>query len=118
MNSEKNFKAFGDSLINFLYSVAKSKATGVWSGEKVSNSVLSQALTASEVENPGGLDKHEKGDYVEDYIAKAWIEKVITTEEAVEVLVKSLKTHDLETEERKAMVEAFQKLLDYIKRKR
>ncbi len=118
MNSEKKFKAFGDSLLNFLYSLAKSRASGTWTGEKVSNSVLSQALIASKVDQPGGLDKHEKGDFVEAYIAQAWIEKVITTDEAVDVLVKSLKRHDLEREEKKAVVEAFKDLLNCIEKKR
>jgi hypothetical protein len=117
MNLEQNFKGFGDALINFLYSLAKSKATGVWAGEKVSNHVLSQALIFSEVSNPGGMDKHQKGDYVENFIAQAWINQVVTIEEAVDVLVKALKKYDLEEDEQKAMTEAFRSLLDYIQEK-
>jgi len=118
MNSDRNLKGFGDSLINFLYSLAKSRATRTWAGEKVSNYVLSQALIESDLDQPGGLDKHEKGDYVEDYIAKAWIDKVITTEEAAEILMKSLERHDLEEKEQKAMMEAFKSLLNHIHKKR
>lgn len=116
MNSENRFKGFGDALINFLYSLAKSRTTSVWTGEKVSNYVLSQALIISDVDQPGGLDKHEKGDYVEGYIAKAWIDGVLTTEKAVTVLIDVLKGHDLEEEEQEAMVEAFKKLLNYIQK--
>jgi hypothetical protein len=117
MNLEQNFKGFGDALINFLYSLAKSKATGAWTGEKVSNYALSQALIFSKVSNPGGMDKHQKGDYVESFIAQAWIDQVVTLEEAADVLVEVLRHHDLEEDEEKAMAEAFRNLLDYIREK-
>lgn len=117
MNLDNNFKGFGDALVNFLYSLAKSRATGVWTGEKVSNYVLSQALIISHVEQPGGLDKHEKGDYVEGYIAEAWIDGIVTTEEAADILVETLERYDLEEKEQEAMVEAFQTLLNYIRKK-
>ncbi len=116
MNSEENFKGFGDALVNFLYSLAKSRVTGVWTGEKVSNYILSQALIASELDIPGGLDKHEKGDYVEGYIAKAWIEGIVTTEMAAAVLIASLTKYDLEDKEREAVVEAFKTLLNHIQK--
>jgi hypothetical protein len=117
LNLKRNFKGFGDSLINFLYSLAKSRTTDMWTGEKVSNSALSQALLTSDLEKPGGLDRHEKGDYVEGYIAEAWISGVITTDEATKVLMKSLKKYDLEDEEEEAVVEAFRNLLNYIRGK-
>ena len=117
MSSENDFKGFGDALINFLYSLAKSKVLQVWIGDKVSNYVLSQALIMSQVNQPGGLDKHEKGDYVEGYIAKAWIDGLLTTDEAVTILVRNLKKYDLEEREQEAMVEAFRELLDYIQKK-
>lgn len=117
MNSDESLKGFGDSLVNFLYSLAKSKATGTWLGAKVSNYVLSEALIKSDLDQPGGLDKHEKGDYVEEYIAKSWIEGILTTEDAVSILTKSLKTYDSEEEEREATVEAFRTLLNYIHQK-
>lgn len=117
MNLEQNFKGFGDALINFLYSLAKSKATGVWTGEKVPNYALSQALIFSKVSSPGGMDKHQKGDYVESFIAQAWIDQAVTLEEAVDVLVHVLKTCDLEEDEQKAMTDAFRSLLDYIQEK-
>ncbi len=117
MNSENNFKGFGDSLINFLYSLAKSRVTGSWTGKKVSNYVLSQALIMSDVQSPGGMNRHEKGDYVEGFIAQAWIEGVITTEEASRILMASLEKYDLEEHEKEAMVEGFCSLLDYIQKK-
>ncbi|MBU6997201.1 MAG: hypothetical protein HXS41_03505 [Theionarchaea archaeon] len=114
MNLEQDFKGFGDALINFLYSLAKSRATGTWTGEKVSNYVLSQALIASDIDSPGGLDKHEKGDFVESFIAHAWIDHVVTLEEAADVLVGVLKLYNLEEDEQKAMVDAFRRLLDHV----
>ena len=113
MSSVRNFKGFGDALINFLYSLAKSRVTSNWTGEKVSNYVLSEALIASDVKQPGGLDKHEKGDYVEGYIAEAWISGLITTEDAVRVLMDTLRACNLEEEE-KTMMKAFRDLLNYI----
>jgi hypothetical protein len=114
MNSKNNFKGFGDSLINFLYSLAKSKATHIWTGEKVSNYVLSQALIFSTLHQPGGLDKHEKGDFVEGYIAQAYIEGTITLDKATAILVSTLSTYDLEEQEEEAMIAAFTALLDVI----
>jgi hypothetical protein len=114
MNSKNNFKGFGDSLINFLYSLAKSKTINIWTGEKVSNYVLSQALIFSTLNQPGGLDKHEKGDFVEGYIARAWIEGIITLEEATSILVSTLSKYDLEEHEQEAMIEAFTSLLNAI----
>ncbi|MBU7017932.1 MAG: hypothetical protein HXS44_10515 [Theionarchaea archaeon] len=117
MSLENDYKGFGDALINFLYSLAKSRTMKIWVGDKVSNYVLSQALIMSRVDQPGGLDKHEKGDYVEGYIAKAWIDNIITTDEAVTILVEKLKKYDLEEREQEGMVEAFRELLDYIRKK-
>ena len=114
MNSRNNFKGFGDSLINFLYSLAKSKALQIWTGDKVSNFVLSQALIRSDLDQPGGLDKHEKGDFVEGYIAQAWIRGVITLDEASATLQSILQRYDLENDEQEAMVEAFKNLLNVI----
>ncbi|MBU7033473.1 MAG: hypothetical protein HXS53_13150 [Theionarchaea archaeon] len=114
MNSRNNFKGFGDSLINFLYSLAKSKALQIWTGDKVSNFVLSQALIRSDLDQPGGLDKHEKGDFVEGYIAQAWIKGVITLDEASVTLQSILERYDLENDEQEAMVEAFKNLLNMI----
>ncbi len=116
MNLGENLKGFGDALVNFLYSLAKSKATGTWMGVKVSNYVLSEALNKSDLDKPGGLDKHEKGDYVEEYIARSWIEGILATEDAVSILATSLKKYDSE-EEKEATVEAFRTLLNYINQK-
>ena len=121
MNSKNNFKGFGDSfkgfgdsLINFLYSLAKSKVIKTWTGKKVSNYVLSRALIRSDLDQPGGLDKHEKGDFVEGYIAEAWINRVISLDEASLTLESTLKRFDLEDNEQEAMVEAFKDLLNVI----
>ncbi|MFQ6087743.1 MAG: ribonuclease III family protein [Candidatus Methanofastidiosia archaeon] len=117
MSSERNLSSFGDVLLNFLYSLAKSEVSMRYEGERVKNHVLARALSNSKVEVPRRLDKHGKGDFVENFIAKAWIEKLISTKEAVEILKSSLSRCGLEREE-DAMVEGFSKLLDEIERRK
>jgi len=103
MRSEKS--SFGDVLINFIYSCAFSKTTKDWEGKRVSNSVLASALTLSKVQKPRRSSRQMLGNYVESFIAKAWVEGIVTTEECIDVLSYNLKEGE---------IGAFRNLIDYI----
>lgn len=110
---------FGDVFVNFIYSLAKSRALGAYDGMKVPNSCLAEALTLSEIESPRRSDRHKKGDFVEKTIARSWIDGKITEEECVEILCSVLIKGNLETrnKEKRAIVEAFKDLLNEIKKR-
>jgi len=109
MMSKRNLSSFGDVLVNFLFSFALSKACGVWEGKKVSNSILARSLTFSYVKKPSRSDRQMLGNFVESFIARAWVEGIVSTEECVEVLSSHLMQEDTESHAR-----AFGHLLDFI----
>jgi hypothetical protein len=86
--TDKNLSKFGDSLVNFLFSLALSEYLGKPSAERVPNSSLAIALDRANLLNyvPSRTDKHGKGDIAEAIIAYAWLEKKINTDEAVNIL--------------------------------
>ncbi len=115
ISEDSNLSAFGDAVVNFLYSVAKSRVQGRYTGKKVSNIALSDALAKSKIESPRRSDKKMRGDFVEALIGKGYIEKVFDIDEAVDILSEKLIGKDLNDpdEERKAIAEAFSYFLDY-----
>jgi hypothetical protein len=109
MKSKRNLSSFGDVLVNFLFSFALSKACGVWEGKKVSNSILAKSLTFSHIRKPSRSDRQMLGNFVESFIARAWVEGIVSTEDCVEVLSSHLLQEDTESHAR-----AFGRLLDFI----
>jgi hypothetical protein len=114
-----SLEKFGDSLVNFIYSLAKSEVMEEYDGVKVPNSCLAEALVSSNIDSPRRSDKHEKGDFVEKLVAQAWVERTITERECVEILKTVLVNYNLKErkEERKAIVEGFKELLNKIKKR-
>jgi hypothetical protein len=114
-----SLEKFGDSFINFIYSLAKSQVLEEYDGMKVPNSCLAEALVNSDFESPKRSDKHKKGDFVEKIVAKSWIDGKITEKECVEILKSAIMEYDLKerNEERKAIVEGFKDLLNEIKKR-
>jgi len=114
-----SLEKFGDSFINFVYSLAKSQVLGEYDGVKVPNSCLAEALTLSKIESPKRSDKHKKGDFVEKIVAKSWIDGKITEEECVDIIKSAIMKYDLKerNEERKAIIEGFKDLLNEIKKR-
>ena len=112
--ANSNLSAFGDAVVNFLYSLAKSKVEGRYTGNKVSNSALSEALIRSKIKSLRRSDKKMRGDFVEALIGKGYIEKVFNIDEAVEILAEKLKGKNLNDpdEEREAIAEAFSYFID------
>ena len=89
---DKGLAKFGDSLLNFVFSLALSEYLGRPTGERVPNASLAIALEASGLKHliPPRTDKHGKGDIAEAIFAYAWLEGAITIEEAVELIRENL----------------------------
>ncbi len=89
---DKGLAKLGDSLVNFVFSLALSKYLGKPTGDRVSNASLAIAL---DLAGMGGLipprtDKHGKGDIAEALLAYAWLKGVVTVDEAVEIVRRNL----------------------------
>ena len=115
ISEDSNLSAFGDAVVNFLYSVAKSRVQGRYTGKKVSNIALSEALAKSKIKSPRRSDKKMRGDFVEALIGKGYIEKVFNIDEAIDILSEKLRGKDLKDpdEERKAIADAFSYFIDH-----
>ncbi len=111
MQFEK-FSSLGDSLVNFIYSLAVSKVNETSVSKRAPNRVLSKALINAGLRKnvKKRVDKHYLADYAEGLIFYAWENKLITIDECVEILSKNLATD-------KDEVQAFSALLKYIERK-
>lgn len=109
MNSD--MASFGDSLLNFVYSLSLSRINGKFRGGRVRNKVLAEALCRCGLRDflSGKVDVHVKGDAVEALIAYAWISNKVSLDELVNVLSSNLRSNDFEDE-----VEAFSNLLRYV----
>jgi len=85
---DKNLSKFGDSLINFVFSLALSEYLEYPSAGRVSNASLTMALEIAGLRHliPPRTDKHKKGDIAEAIFAYAWLENKITIEEAAQIL--------------------------------
>jgi len=86
--TDKGLSKFGDSLVNFVFSLALSEYLDRPTGERVPNASLTIALELSDLRHvvPPRTDKHGKGDIAEAIFAYAWLEGKITVEEAVKIL--------------------------------
>ena len=90
--TDKNLAKFGDSLINFLYSVAKSEVTGEFCGEKVSDKALADALRETLLKNETRPRStvNDLGDAVEAFCAYLWIKQLTSLEEMVNILINAI----------------------------
>ena len=86
--TDKGLAKLGDSLVNFVFSLALSEYLDRPTGERVPNASLSIALELAGLRSvvPPRTDKHGKGDIAEAIFAYAWLEGKMTVEEAVEIL--------------------------------
>ncbi|WP_297550805.1 ribonuclease III family protein [Thermococcus sp.] len=90
--TDKGLAKFGDSLLNFVFSLALSEYLGKPTGERVPNSSLALAIEMAGLRKlaPPRSDKHARGDVAEAILAYAWLEGVITIEEAVQIIRENL----------------------------
>lgn len=96
---DENLAKFGDALVNLIYSLARSIAKRDPDGAKVSNKVLSDALSSAGLRKiaPSRSDRHELGDITESIIAYAWINDKIEIKEAAEIISKFLDKKDFQS---------------------
>lgn len=115
---DKGLSTLGDSLANFLYSLALSEFTGRPTGGRVPNAALAIAIERAGLRHliPPRTDKHGKGDIAEALLAYAWLEGVFTIEEATEILRKNFTEDVLHPfRNKEAIGKAFGELLKVIK---
>ena len=116
--TDKNLSKLGDSLANFLFSLALSEYMGKPSGGRVPNASLTVAMDRAKLQKyiPPRTDKHGKGDIAEAIIAYAWLENALSMAEAVEILKLNF-TDDVvhPTRKKEATGIAFGELLKVIK---
>lgn len=114
--ADKALSKFGDALVNFTYSLAKSIALKILTGEKVPDKTLGSALRATELRKQ--VPTHAKigtlGDVVEAFIAFMWLTERLSLQRIVEILVDNLKYRDLSDrkKERRAARDAYIALLE------
>ncbi|AHF80297.1 ribonuclease III family protein [Thermococcus paralvinellae] len=116
--TDKNLSKFGDSLVNFIFSLALSEYLGYPAADRVPNSSLALALDRANLSHliPPRTDKHRKGDIAEAIIAYAWLERKITIQEAAEIIKKNLTPDVVHFVRRKEIIGlAFGELLKVIK---
>ncbi len=104
-----NLSSIGDSLTNFIYSLALSNTLSKPVGKKLSNRVLARALKEAGLRKKAGTrhNYHTLGNFAEHIIFLAWAEGRITIEESVEILERELGNGS----EEEAEVRAFAELL-------
>jgi len=83
---------FGDSYVNFIYSLALSMKEGVPQGSRVQGMVLSQALREANLRGflPNRSDRHVQADAAEALIAFSWIKEIVSLEDSVDILLDNL----------------------------
>ncbi|GBE54893.1 MAG TPA: hypothetical protein ENH28_00440 [Euryarchaeota archaeon] len=103
-----NLSSIGDSLANFIYSLALSNTLSKPVGKKLSNRVLARALKEAGLRDRAGTrhNYHTLGNFAEHMIFYGWARDKITIEECVKILEARLGDGSEETE-----VNAFAELL-------
>jgi len=115
---DKGLATLGDSLANFIYSVALSKYTGKPTGGRVPNAAFAIALERAGLREiiPPRTDKHGKGDIAEALLAYAWLQGKISVEEAAGILSRNFTDDVLHRYRNKeALGKAFGELFKVIK---
>ena len=108
----------GDSLVNFLYSLAKSGVSHSTTGTKVSDLILANAYRSSSWTKSDDLQlKGKKGqlaDQVEALVLFFWIQRLISIDKFVATLMEVLNPDQLHhpREEEETAIIAFKSLLD------
>jgi hypothetical protein len=116
--TNKNLARLGDALINFAYSLAKSRIEGIPTGTKVQDKALAEAIRKTKLKKVLPLRSKEDtlGDAVEALCAYIWLNQTMTIEEMVQILKNALQGEDMTHPklEKKACTNAFTELLNKI----
>lgn len=115
---DKQIAQLGDSLANFIYSLALSLTKGRCSGERVPDTVLANAYHSSALKTalPTRGKKGQVGDAVEAFLLLSWLFGKVELEEMIMILASHLEIPKRSTrrEEILGATIAFQRLLDEI----
>lgn len=89
---DENLSKLGDSIVNFIYSLARSRVRGEPDGAKVPNEVLSNSLSEAGLRylGPSRTDSHRLGDIAEAIVGYAWLNEEIDIEEGTEIISEAL----------------------------
>lgn len=109
---------FGDSLTNFVYSLAKTRRYKQSFGERVLDKSLAEAIRKANLRfiMPSSVSSGDLGDGAEALIGHAYLKNILTIDEMVEIIISVMQAKTLEeisyrSNERLLMTEAFEKLL-------
>jgi hypothetical protein len=85
---------FGDSLLNFTYSIALTETTGRPTGTKIQDRILADAAAKAGLRKllPRRVGRGDVANSLEALLGYVWLRKMITLEE----IVASLKTENLD----------------------
>jgi len=85
---DKKLAQFGDSLLNFAYSLALTQKSGRPRGLKIQDRILAEASVKSGLRKhmPRRVDRGDVANGFEALLAFAWLEKRISLDEIVECL--------------------------------
>ena len=106
----------GDPLTNLLFSLALSRVRGRPVGRKVSNTVLSEALSKTVLREQAGsrMSRGDLGDFVEGVIFQNWVEGRVSMDDAVSILSEPLSSDSEGTKLKFESITAFENLLNHI----
>lgn len=95
---DDNLAKLGDTLVNLIYSLARSMAKGEPDGAKAPNKVLSGSLVGSGLRHLASsrVDSHRLADIAEALVAYAWLQDEMEIEEAAEILADFLEDRSFE----------------------
>lgn len=85
---DRELSSFGDSLLNFAYSLATTLSRGRPSGVRMPNSVLVEVAEVSGLRRllPKRVTRKQRADAVESLLAYAWIRGMVNMEQLVNEL--------------------------------
>jgi hypothetical protein len=88
--TSRDLAQFGDSLLNFAYSIALTETTGRPKGTKVQDKILADAATRAGLRKrlPRRVGRGDVANSLEALLGHLWLQKMITLEEIVNCLKK------------------------------
>ncbi len=86
--TDKGLAQFGDSFLNFAYSIALTRTRGKPMGFKVQDKILAEAAVKAGLRKllPRRIGRGEIANSVEAILGHAWLEKLVTLDEVVSIL--------------------------------
>ena len=86
--TDKGLAQFGDSLINFAYSIAITKTSGRPKGSKVPDKVLAEAAVKAGLRKflPRRISRGEIANSVEALLGRSWLDQLVNLDEIVSFL--------------------------------